>query len=84
VVSVVNDEFKAPMHAGPLYPQEPPVVSVGKTAVSIKLVPSIPSVGYIKAVMYHNKSVMLRNPFCPEDEQAYFQNLETATKWLTE
>jgi hypothetical protein len=84
VVSVVKDMFKAPMHAEPLFPQGSPVMSVGKTVVSIKLVPSIPSVGYIKAVMYHNKSVMLKDPFSPLDEQAYFQNLETATRWLTE
>lgn len=76
--------FTTPMHAGPTYPQGSAVVSVGKTAVSIKLVPSISSVGYIKAVMYHNKSVMLKDPFSSLDEQAYFRNLGTATRWLTE
>jgi len=76
--------FTKPMHAGPTHPQGSPVVSVGKTVVSIKLVPSIPSVGYIKAVMYHNKSVMLKDPFSSLDEQAYFRNLDTATRWLTE
>jgi hypothetical protein len=76
--------FKTPMYAGPIHPQVSPVVSVGKTVVSIKLVPSISSVGYIKAVMYHNKSVMLKDPFSSLDEQAYFRNLDTATKWLTE
>jgi hypothetical protein len=72
------------MHTGPKYLQESPVMSVGKTVVSIKLVPSIPTVGYIRAVMYHNKSIMLKNPFSLLDEQAYFQNFDTVTKWLTE
>jgi hypothetical protein len=80
----VKDTFKIPAHAGPTHRQASSVVSVGKTVVSIKLVPSIPTVGYIKAVMYHNKSVMLKDPFSSQDEQAYFQNLETATRWLTE
>jgi len=76
--------FTTTMHAGPIHTQGSAVVSVGKTVVSIKLVPSISSVGYIKAVMYHNKSVMLKDPFSSLDEQAYFRNLDTATRWLTE
>jgi hypothetical protein len=39
-------------------------------------------VGYIKAVMYHNKSIILKDPFRLLDEQAYFQNFETATRCL--
>ncbi|XP_023709753.1 uncharacterized protein LOC111865732 isoform X3 [Cryptotermes secundus] len=81
---LVKDTFKPPLLARPTYPQGSTVMSVGKTIVSVKLVPSIPRVGYIKAVMYHNKSVMLKDPFSSMDEQAYFQNLETATRWLTD
>jgi len=82
--SPVKDMFTTSMHAVPTHLQGSAVVSVGKTVVSLKLVPSISSVGYIKAVMYHNKSVMLKDPFSSLDEQAYFRNLDTATRWLTE
>jgi len=80
----LKDTFTTPAHAVLTHPQGSAVVSVGKTAVSIKLVPSISSVGYIKAVMYHNKSVMLKDPFTSLYEQAYFRNLDTASRWLTE
>ncbi|KAJ4435641.1 hypothetical protein ANN_18257, partial [Periplaneta americana] len=60
------------------------ILSLGKTVVSIKLVPSIPGVGYITAAMYHNKCVVLKNPFTHLDDQSFFQNLETATRWLTD
>lgn len=75
---------KGTLLARPTCPQGSAVMSVGKTVVALKLVPSIPSLGYINAVMYHNKSVMLKDPFSVMDKHAYFQNLETATRWLTE
>ena len=60
------------------------VLSVGKTAISIKLVPTIASVGYIKATMYHNKNIILNNPFTAKSEACFFHNVVIAANWLTE
>ncbi|KAJ9601046.1 hypothetical protein L9F63_000781, partial [Diploptera punctata] len=61
-----------------------PVLSIGKKAISIKLVPSISTVGYVTASMYHNKTILLRNPFNQNSQPCFFQNVDTATRWLTD